>query len=202
MQSLPYPREFWLQQSTFPTYSGMESTPDILWSRKRKQQAKMEQMREAKLATSDTSTSPTTAIAPPEPTTSGTAGESSETPSRSLQSTAGVHEPEMLTEETLDESLHVPVTAQLSEDDSSDSDEDSEKFSNDDARQMNEEWLKEQPKHNIKMMAVMFMDALIDRLNMTTRGAANEVGLVLSYNEKTICTWRQHFYTNQGHFTE
>ena len=32
------------------------------------------------------------------------------------------------------------------------------------------------------MMAVMFMDALIDRFNMTSRGAANEVGLVLSHN--------------------
>ena len=104
--------------------------------------------------------------------------------------------------ESLDESLHVPVTAQLSEDDSSESDEDSVNFSNDDARQLYQEWLKEQPKHNIKMMAVMFMDSLIDRFNMTTRGAANEVGLVLRYNEKTIRTWRQDFYTNQGHFTE
>ena len=99
----------------------------------------------------------------------------------------------MSTEEALDESLRVPVTAQPSDDGSSDNSEDSEKFSSDDARQMYEKWFKEWPKHNIKMMAVMFMDALIDRFNMTTRGATNEVGLVLSYNEKTIRTWRQDF---------
>ena len=74
----------------------------------------------------------------------------------------------------------------MSEDDSSESDDNSENF-NADARQMYEEWLKEQPKQNIKIMAVMFMaphgfflhmGTLIDRFNMTTRGAANEVGLV------------------------
>ena len=172
----------------------MESTPKSPWSGKRKLQAKMERVREAKLAKSDTLTSPSTADAPPEPTTSTTPGESSETPPRPLQ---GEH----MSEESLDESLRVPVTAQLSEDDFSESD-DSESFSNDDARQVYEEWLKEQPKHNVKMMAVMFMDALIDRFNMTTHGAANEVGLILSHNEKTIRMWRQDFYINQGRFTE
>ena len=173
----------------------MESTPKVPWSQKRKLKAKMDRLREAKLAKSDTLTSPSTAVAPPEPTTSATPGESSETPSRPLQSE---HEPD----ESLDESLRVRVTTQLSEDDSSESDEGSESFSNDDARQMYQEWLKEQPKHNVKMMAVMFMDALIDRFNMTTHGAANEVGLILSHNEKTIRMWRQDFYINQGHFTE
>ena len=168
----------------------MESTPKTPWSRKRKLQnvqAKMERLREAKLAKSDTLTSPSTADAPPEPTTSATPGESSETPSQPLQ---GEHEPN----ESLDESLRVPVTAQLSEDDSSESDEDSESFSNDDARQVYQEWLKEQPQHNVKMMAVMFMDALIDRFNTTTCGAVNEVGLILSHNEKTFHIWRQFLH--------
>ena len=173
----------------------MESTPKVPWSRKRKLKAKMDRLREAKLAKSDTLTSPSTAVALPEPTTSATPGESSETPSRPLQSE---HEPD----ESLHESLCVRVTAQLSEDESSESDEGTESFSNDGARQMYQEWLKEQPKHNVKMMAVMFMDALIDRFNMTTHGAANEVGLILSHNEKTIRMWCQDFYINQGHFTE
>ena len=158
----------------FSTTSGMESTPKIPWSRKRKLQAKMERLRKAKLAKSDSSTSPD---APPEPTTPETPGESSETPLPGTSGTSGVHEPDV-SAESLDD---VPVTAQLSEDDSSESDEDSVNFSNDDARQLYQEWLKEQPKHNIKMMAVMFMDSLIDRFNMTTRGAANEVGLVLKF---------------------
>ena len=161
----------------------------------------MERLREAKLARSGASTSPSTAAAPPEPMTSGAPGESSEIPSQSPQGTAGEHEPEVLME-ALDESLCLPVTAQLSEDESSESDEESEGFSKDDARQVYQEWVKGQPKNNIQMMAVMFMDALMDRFNMTTRGAANEVGLVLSYSERTIRTWRQDFYTNQGHFTE
>ena len=127
----------------------MESTPKTPWSRKRKLQAKMERLRKAKLAKSDSSTSPSTADAPPEPTTPETPGESSETPLPGTSGTSGVHEPDV-SAESLDEFLHVPVTAQLSEDDSSESDEDSVNFSNDDARQLYQEWLKEQPKHNIK----------------------------------------------------
>ena len=179
----------------------MESTPKTPWSRKRKLKGKMELLREAKIAKPEAPTSPAIGATQPEPTTSGTPGESSETPSGSLQGTAGDHEAETSTE-SLDESLRVPVTAQLSEDDSSESDEDSASFSNDDARQVYQGWLKEQPKHVVKMMAVMFMDALIDRFNMTSLGAANEVGLVLSHNEKTIRTWRQDLYANHGHFTE
>ena len=91
----------------------MESTPKTSWSRKRKLKGKMEQMREAKLAKSDTPTSPAMGNAQPEPTTSGTPGKSSEAPYGSLQGTAGEHEAEASTE-SLNESLRVPVTAQLS----------------------------------------------------------------------------------------
>ena len=48
----------------------------------------------------------------------------------------------------------------------------------------------------------MFPDTLMGRFNMTTVGAANEVGLLLDYSEKTIRTWHQDYYRNQGHFTE
>ena len=156
----------------------------------------LQRMLKGKRARADTS-SPLTSTAPPEATASGTSGESSETPSRSVQDTAGAHQP---TEEALDESLHIPIATQSSDDDSSDdgSSESSDKFSSDDARQAYEKWVKEQPKHNIKMMAVMFTDVLISRFNMTACGAANEVGLVLSYNEKTVHKWRQNFYSNQG----
>ena len=90
-----YPREFWLQRSTLPTKSGMESTKKAPWSRKRKLKAKMERMHEAKLAKSDTSTSPSTAITLPDPTTCGSQSESYETPYSFLQGTTGVHGPEM-----------------------------------------------------------------------------------------------------------
>ena len=60
------------------------------------------------------------------------------------------HEPEVLTE-----------SPQLSEDESSESDEDSEtpKMMRD--RFTKNGLIKEQPKNNIQMMAVMFMDALL-----------------------------------------
>ena len=44
------------------------------------------------------------------------------------------------------------------------------------------------------------MDTLIDIFEMTAVGAANEAGLVLGMNEKTVRKWRKDFYTNKGHF--
>ena len=75
-----------------------------------------------------------------------------------------------------------------------------------DAHHMYEEWLQQEPRQSVQMMAVMFMNGLLKRfntwVNMTTPGAAKEVGLLLGHNEKTVCTWRQDSYDNQGHFTE
>ena len=175
----------------------MESTPRTPWSRKRKQQAKVQKMLDAKHAKVHTSPLPSTSTAPTEATSSGTAGQLSETHSQSLQDTAEVQDQ---TEETLDESFRVPIATQPSDDSSDESS--SDEFSSDDARQKYDEWLKEQPKDNIKMMAVMFADTLISRFNMTACGAANKVGLVLNYNEKTVRKWLRDFYNNQGTFTE
>ena len=36
----------------------------------------------------------------------------------------------------------------------------------------------------------------MDRFGMTAVGAANEAGLVLGVNEKTVRKWRRDFYTN------
>lgn len=157
----------------------------------------MERLREAKSAKSMASPSPSTAVTPPEPATSAMPCTTSETPSRV---TAGDHGPGM-SAESLDESLRLPIVAQLSDDDSSDSDGDSGSFSSDDAQHVYQGWLQEQPKQNVKMMAVMIMDALVDRFNITTHGAANEIGLILGHNEKTVRTWRRDFYSNHGQFT-
>ena len=78
----------------------------------------------------------------------------------------------------LDESFHVPIADQPSDDSSDES-------SSDDARHKYDKWLKEQPK-DIKMMAVMFTGTMISRFNMTTCGAVNEVSLVVNNNEKTV----------------
>ena len=86
-------------------------------------------MLDAKHAKVDTSPLPSTSTAPTEATSSGTAGQPSEILSQSLQDTAEAQEP---MEETLDDSLRVPVAAQLSDDDSSD-ESSSDEFSSDDA---------------------------------------------------------------------
>ena len=83
----------------------------------------------------------------------------------------------------------MPVTTQLSDHDSSESSDDSGGFTNVDAHHIYKEWLQQQPRQNVQMMAVMFMDGLLKRFNMTTLGAAKEVGLLLGHNEKTVCTW-------------
>ena len=93
--------------STILTNSAMESTPKTPWSRKRTQQAKLQRMLDAKRAKVDTSPLPSTSTAPTEATSSGTADQPSEILSQSLQDTVEAQEP---MEETLDDSLRVPVT--------------------------------------------------------------------------------------------
>lgn len=82
-----------LWRSTILTNSAMESTPKTPWSRKRKQQAKLQRMLDAKRAKVDTSPLPSTSTAPTEATSSGTAGQPSEILSQSLQDTAEAQEP-------------------------------------------------------------------------------------------------------------
>ena len=104
--------------------------------------------------------------------------------------------------ESLEESFRVPVTTQLSDHDSSESSDDSGGFTNVDAHHIYKEWLQQHPRQSVKMMAVMFLDGLLENFNTTTLGAAKEVGLLIGHNEKTVRTWHRYFYDNQGHFTE
>ena len=57
-------------------------------------------------------------------------------------------------------------------------------------------------RQSVQMMAVMFLDVLLESFNTKTLGAAKEVGLLLGHNEKTVRTWHRDFYDNQSHFTE
>ena len=158
----------------------------------------MERMRQAKLVKLDAPTASAVDVVSPEPTTAAVHDELSEVASSSREGVTTESEQA----ESLDESLRVPVSAQLSDHDSSESSDDGSSFTNDDAREVYQAWLKEKSKHDIKVMAVMFMDNLIERFDMTTLGAVKEVCLLLGHNEKTICTWRRDFYNNGGHFTE
>ena len=155
----------------------------------------MKRIRKAKLAKSSASTTGSVSSYPGESTASEAADES-------LPSTSGPSEvtptEDMYTEssESLDESVRMPVTKRLSDHDSSESSDDSGGFSN------VEKWLQKQPRQSVQVMAVMFMDGLLKRFNMTTLGAAKEVGLLLGHNENTVRTWNRDFYDNQDHFTE
>ena len=175
----------------------MESTPKTPWSRKRKLKGKMELLREAKLAKSDHRLRLRSATLSPNPRLL----EHQASPLRLLLDPCKVLLESMRQKHQQSRSMSpsvflspcslvkmIPVKATRTVRAS--------------AMMMHDRYTKEQPKHVVKIMAVMFMDALIDRFNMTSLGAANEVGLVLSHNEKMIRTWRQDFYANHSHFTE
>ena len=113
---------------------------------------------------------------------------------------------------SLDESFRVSINAaqlsddaaQLSDDASSDScaSDDGSNFTITETKVVYDQWLNSQPKDDLKTMATMVMDMLMDRLNLTTVGAAAEVGLLLNLSEKSVRTWRRDFYQNKGRFTE
>ena len=54
----------------------------------------------------------------------------------------------LLLSDQLNESLHLPASAQLCDEDSGESSDDGGSYTNDDARRVYQEELKEQPKHN------------------------------------------------------
>ena len=175
----------------------MEKTSKTPWTRKRKLSEKMERMRDAKRVKSSESTLPSPATDSLETTALEDVSQPSTSSSSLLQGTSEQHD----SAASLDDSLRVPISMQFSEDDSSET-ESEDNFSNDDAQVIYEKWLQEKSKEDIKMIGVMFMDSLMARFNMTTHGAASEVGLVLHYNEKTVRTWRKDFYANRGQFSE
>ena len=101
-----------LWRSAILTNSVMESTPRTPWSRKRKQQAKLQRMLDAKRAKVHTSPLPSTSTAPTEATEATSSGTAGQLHSQSLQDTTEAQE---LTEETLDNSFRIPVAAQPSD---------------------------------------------------------------------------------------
>ena len=129
----------------------------------------------------------------------------SEVAGKFLQSTSGHSESapmeDMHTEssKSLDESFRVPVTTQLSDHDSNES---IGGFTNVDVHHIYKEWLQQQPKQSMQILAVMFMDRLLERFNMTTVGAAKEVGLLFGLNKKQFVCSTEISMTNQGHFTD
>ena len=86
---------------------------------------------------------------------------------------------------------------------SDDSDSDCEtNFDQAAAKETYKEWISRQPKHDVKMIALILMDTFSERFGMTDVGAASEAGMVVGFNEKSLRTWRNDFYKNGGEFSE
>ena len=103
----------------------------------------------------------------------------------------------------LDASFSVRLNVDLDTDLDSDSsnDEETTGFTSTDAQHVFYDWVQQQPRDTVKMMAVMAMDAFMTRFGLTTVGAAKEVGLFLHVNEKTVRIWNRDFYNNSGSFS-
>ena len=157
---------------------GSEEVAGGPWSRKRRLQAKMERMRQAKQSKSSC------AVEPASPVHSESEAGPSTQPSS--QEETG----------TLEESFSVQLDAHAESESLSSSDDDSESFTREHARRIYSNLVEKQSKDSIKVLAVMLMDTLMDRFGMTAVGAANEAVLVLEVNEKTVRKWRRYFYTN------
>ena len=175
----------------------MESSPSTRWLKKRKRQSRMELVRAAKFSKASGEPSSTLSATPP----------SLDTPrDASLRSSGAegprTESPELLS--SLDESFSLRLNAHtFSDSDGDPSDnEDSADFSVTSAQHVYHDWVKQQPKENVKMMALMAMDTFMGRFGLTTVGAAKEAGLLLHLNEKTVRTWRNDFYANDGSFSE
>ena len=52
------------------------------------------------------------------------------------------------------------------------------------------------------MISLIFMDMFRERFGLTDVIAASEAGMVVGFNKKFICTWRNNFYENHGDFSE
>ena len=81
-------------------------------------------------------------------------------------------------------------------------DSEDEEFSENTAQEFYKEWIECQPKYTIKIMAVVLMDTFRIRFGLTDVAAAKEAGLVVGFNEKTICMWRNNFYECKGGFSD
>ena len=95
----------------------------------------------------------------------------------------------------LDESLTLPRVEIPSDDESIDD----EKF---EPENFYKEWIGCQNKYTIKIIALILMDTFRTRFGLTDVAAASEAGLVVGYSEKSIRTWRNEFYENDGEFDE
>ena len=105
---------------------------------------------------------------------------------------------------SLDESFSVRLSVNIDSDPESESSDDdgAVDFTSTSAQHIFHDWLQQQPKEYIRMMAVMAMDVFMARFGLTAVSSAKEAGLFLQVNEKTVRTWRKDFYANHGSFSE
>jgi len=101
---------------------------------------------------------------------------------------------------SLDESLILPRVEVLQEDDSEEAGD--ALLTEDTAKEVYKEWIASQCKDTTKMFAIIMMDTFRTRFGLTDVAAATEAGMVVGFNEKTVCTWHNDFYGQGGTFTQ
>ena len=52
------------------------------------------------------------------------------------------------------------------------------------------------------MFAIIIMDTFKTRFGLTDVAAAIETGMVVGFNEKTVCTWHEDFFGQGGTFSQ
>ena len=116
--------------------------------------------------------------------------ESSEGNAQPLSEVAQPWRPPDEFELSLNEFLPLPVPSiddDFDADSPNESDEDySDVLTKEEAAEIYLDWISEQDKSDVKMMAVMVFDTFMQRLGLTKRGAGSEVPRLLDKNEKTI----------------
>ena len=86
----------------------------------------------------------------------------------------------------LDKSFTLPLDVNSDYDSSSSDEEYTFLFTAEDAEEVYKDWVNEQPKEQVKTIAVMMMGNFIKGFGLTVAAAATEIGLLLGPNEKTI----------------
>jgi hypothetical protein len=164
----------------FSVFSSKMSAEKRRWVKRKRQMSRVESMLAAKARKSSTVT------VQPEAEEHNT----SEDASDNTQPTFSA---------SLDDSLLLPRVYSSSDDSDSDCETNFDQAA---AKETYKEWISRQPKHDVKMIALILMDTFSERFGMTDVGAASEAGMVVGFNEKSLRTWRNDFYKNGGEFSE
>ena len=80
--------------------------------------------------------------------------------------------------------------------------EDEQPFTYEDAQKVYDDFMPSIERSTLKLVCVALMDNFVHGFHLKEVAAAQEVGSMFGFNEKTVRYWRKDFYENRGEFTE